>query len=158
MQSNLWKLFIVCLYLYWRFNYQRRVGIPLTGLISPHFSACPKPGPGFPIPYCCPFCVLWFEVRGGCHIFVPVPSQDPDFKNHMFNDLRWEVIVCFIYIGGIVDHHCVNFLFAAPSFTPNSVFIIWIQLFLLLIFLFRHGYPVLIIQNNANSDKIENSV
>ena len=108
--------------------------------------------------FCCPFCVLWFEVRGGCHIFVPVPSQDPDFKNHMFNDLRWEVIVCFIYIGGIVDHHCVNFLFAAPSFTPNSVFIIWIQLFLLLIFLFRHGYPVLIIQNNANSDKIENSV
>jgi hypothetical protein len=27
----------------------------------------------------------------------------------MFNDLRWEVIVCFIDIGGIVDHHCLNF-------------------------------------------------
>jgi hypothetical protein len=71
MQSNLWKLFIVCLYLYWRFNYQRRrVGIPLTGLISPHFCACPKPGPGFPIPY---FVVLF-----------------------VFYDLRWEVVATFL--------------------------------------------------------------
>jgi hypothetical protein len=29
----------------------------------------------------------------------------------MFNDLRWEVIVAFVDIGGIVDHHCLNFLF-----------------------------------------------
>jgi hypothetical protein len=29
----------------------------------------------------------------------------------MFYELRWEVIVCFVYIGGIVDHHCLNFLF-----------------------------------------------
>jgi len=29
----------------------------------------------------------------------------------MFYDLRGEVIVCFVYIGGIVDHHCLNFLF-----------------------------------------------
>ena len=24
--------------------------------------------------------------------------------------LRWEMIVCFVDIGGIVDHHCLNFL------------------------------------------------
>ena len=23
----------------------------------------------------------------------------------------WEAIVCFVYIGGTVDHHCLNFLF-----------------------------------------------
>jgi hypothetical protein len=25
--------------------------------------------------------------------------------------LRWEGIVCFVDIGGIDDHHCLNFLF-----------------------------------------------
>ena len=29
----------------------------------------------------------------------------------IYTDLRWEVIVCFVDIGGIVDHHCLNFLF-----------------------------------------------
>ena len=29
----------------------------------------------------------------------------------VFDDLRWEVIVCFVDIGGIVDHHCLNLLF-----------------------------------------------
>jgi hypothetical protein len=24
--------------------------------------------------------------------------------------LKWEVIVCFVDFGGIVDHHCLNFL------------------------------------------------
>ena len=28
----------------------------------------------------------------------------------MFNELRWELIVCFVDIGGIVDHH-LNFIF-----------------------------------------------
>ena len=27
----------------------------------------------------------------------------------MFNKLRWAVVVCFVDIGGIVDHHCLNF-------------------------------------------------
>jgi hypothetical protein len=30
-------------------------------------------------------------------------------KRHMFNDLRWEVIVPFVDIGG--NHHCLNILF-----------------------------------------------
>jgi hypothetical protein len=29
----------------------------------------------------------------------------------VFSEWRWEVIVCFVDIGGIVDHHCINFLF-----------------------------------------------
>ena len=29
----------------------------------------------------------------------------------VFNDLRWDVIVPFVDIGGIEDHHCLNFLF-----------------------------------------------
>ena len=28
----------------------------------------------------------------------------------MFNDLRWTVIVGFVDIGGIVNHHCLSFL------------------------------------------------
>jgi hypothetical protein len=30
---------------------------------------------------------------------------------YAFNDLRREVVVCFVEIDGIVDHHCLNFLF-----------------------------------------------
>ena len=33
----------------------------------------------------------------------------------MFNGLRWEVVVCFVVIGGIVDHHCLSFLFIIPT-------------------------------------------
>jgi hypothetical protein len=33
----------------------------------------------------------------------PVANQDPDFQRH--------VVVQFVDIGGIVDHHCLNFLF-----------------------------------------------
>jgi hypothetical protein len=28
----------------------------------------------------------------------------------VLNSLRWEVIICFADIGGIVDHHCLNYL------------------------------------------------
>jgi hypothetical protein len=43
---------------------------------------------------------------------VPVPiSQQLDFQLHlivvflMFINLRWEMIVCYVYIDGIIDHH-----------------------------------------------------
>ena len=29
----------------------------------------------------------------------------------VFNDLRSDVVVCFVDIGGIVDHHCITFFF-----------------------------------------------
>jgi hypothetical protein len=45
-------------------------------------------------------------------------SQDLDLQRHMswlfcvqWVQLRWEVIVCFVDIGGIDDHHCLHFLF-----------------------------------------------
>jgi len=61
-----------------------RIGIPFTGLTLSQFYACPKPWPGFLKPH-----VLVF---------------------FMFNGLRQEVVVRFIDIGVIVDHHCLNFL------------------------------------------------
>ena len=59
-----------CLYL--RSNYQEgRVRIPLTSLTLPHLCACPKPEPWFLKSYV----VVFF----------------------MFNELGWEVIVCFCW-------------------------------------------------------------
>jgi hypothetical protein len=63
------------------FTQDRRVVIPLTGLTSSHFCACPKPGPRFPSSYV----VVFF----------------------LFNGLRWVVI---IDVDWIVDHHCMHFL------------------------------------------------
>jgi hypothetical protein len=51
--------------------------------------ACPNPGPGFPTSY----------------VVVVL----------MFSDLTWEVIVRFIDIGEIVDHHYLNFPFITIS-------------------------------------------
>ena len=61
-----------------------RFVILIPSLIPPHFCACPKQGSGF----------------STSHVMV----------FFMFNDLRWEVIVRFIDIGGIVDYHCLDFL------------------------------------------------
>ena len=63
------------------------IEIPLTGLTLPRFYAGPKPGPGFPTSY-----VVVFFV-------------------YMFNELRWEVIVWFVDISEIVNHHCLNIPF-----------------------------------------------
>ena len=45
---------------------------------------------------------------------MSVSSQDLDFHCYMswsffmFNELKWEVIVCFVDIGRIVDHYCLT--------------------------------------------------
>ena len=78
-------LFIVYIVLYCVI-YEGRVGIPLTGLPMPHFCACPEHGPRFATSY-----------SRGLFFYV--------------HHLRWEVIVHFVDIGQIVDHHCLNFLF-----------------------------------------------
>jgi hypothetical protein len=62
-----------------------RVGIPSFGLTLPLFCACPKSGHGFATSY----------------VMVVL----------VFSELRGEVIVRFVDIGGIVDHHCLNFIF-----------------------------------------------
>jgi hypothetical protein len=54
----------------------------ITGLTLSHFSACLSPGPEFLASYV----VVFF----------------------MFNDLRRDVIVHFVNIGGIVGHHFLN--------------------------------------------------
>ena len=74
------------MYCRWRFSYQEgRVGISLTGLTPPHFC---------------------------------VPSQTRTWISNvicgslfMFSEWMWEAIVRFVGIGGIVAHHCFNFLF-----------------------------------------------
>ena len=67
-------------------------GVPLTDLTPPPFCACPKSGPGFTTSY-----VMVFFV---------------------FSELRWEVILHFVDIVGIVNHHCLNFLFI--KFFPSK--------------------------------------
>jgi len=44
------------------------------------------------------------------HIFVSVPCQDLDFQRHMSWSFCFQ---CFTDIGGIDDHHCLNFLIFA---------------------------------------------
>ena len=62
-----------------------RVRIPLTGLPLPLLCAFPNPGAGFPMAY-----VMVFS---------------------MFNELRQELIVHFVDIDGIIDHHCLKHSF-----------------------------------------------
>jgi len=52
----------------------------------------PKNRPGFPMAYSGLSCVQWVQ-------------------------LRREVIVRFVVIGGIDDHHCLNFLFKTTTTT-----------------------------------------
>ena len=79
------------MYCHWRPSYSEWVvGIPLTGLTLPHLCACPK-----------------------------TQAKDHDFQRHMSwsflcvqrVELRWEVIVHFVDIDKIDDHHCLSFLF-----------------------------------------------
>ena len=66
--------FLLFVYIcYWRTSYQEgRVVIPLASLTLPHFCACPKPDPGFPMPY-----VMVFFV---------------------FSELLWEVLVVLLIL------------------------------------------------------------
>ena len=54
-----------------------------TSLTTPHFCASLKPGPRFPTSYDVVFCV--------------------------FSELRWEIIVRFVDIGGIADNYYVSY-------------------------------------------------
>ena len=45
---------------------------------------------------------------------MPVPKAGPGFITSrvlfifVYSELRWEPIVRFVYIGVIVDHHCLH--------------------------------------------------
>ena len=84
----------------WKINFRvwihaSRIHILLTMCFmlqnSSHFCNCPKMGHGFPTSY--------------VKVFF------------MFNDLRWEVIVCFV---DIVDHHRLNFLFIYRYYSSGA--------------------------------------
>ena len=66
-------------------KHEIQVIVLLLDVHAEHFCCCPKPGPGFLTSY-----VVMFFV---------------------FSELRLEVIVHFVDIVGILDHHCLNFLF-----------------------------------------------
>ena len=88
-----WKrncaVFSVYLYLYWRSSQEGRVRIPLTSLTPPHFSVCVMPG--FPT---------------SCVVIC--------FRSCL-SELRWNMGVRFVDIGGIVYHPCLKFLFINSS-------------------------------------------
>ena len=70
---------------YLRFYYilsKREIMIPLTVLTPPHLYACPTDR-------------TWFTTSRVLFIFV-------------HSELRWEEIVRLVYIGVIVDHHCLH--------------------------------------------------
>jgi hypothetical protein len=43
------------------------------------------------------------------------------FSVGYFSRFRWKVIVCFVNIGGTVDHHCLNFLFIILYVLKNGL-------------------------------------
>ena len=83
--------------------------------------------------YCTFFLAL--QIKFCKNILVPVPSQELDFQRHMswsflffvFNELRREVIVRFVDISWIVDHHSLSFLTIILSCNKsNSVQKFWV--------------------------------
>ena len=60
--------------------------------------------------------VVWVSIDRFNHVtFCSLPKPEhglpsSDVVLFMFNGLVWEVVVCFVDIDGIVDHHCLNFL------------------------------------------------
>jgi hypothetical protein len=89
-------LFDIYMYCRWISTYQKgRVWIPLTCLTPSYFCACLKAGPGFSASYV----VVCF----------------------LLTELRWESIVRFFDIGGIVENHCLNCLFAIYSEIQETI-------------------------------------
>ena len=93
---------------------KKRVGIQLTDLSSPHCCAYLKPSPFISYTICeGHFCIQRFEVRGNCSLGWYWWNCWTSLFNLIFlNYTVWgerEVVVCFVDIGGIVDHHCLNF-------------------------------------------------
>jgi hypothetical protein len=89
-----------------------RVGIPWNSSTRLHFCVCPKPGPTRPHFCVCP--------KSGTNkaTFLCVPSQDLDIQclilSMIFLCVQWFEVrdgSCFVPIGRIVGHLCLNFLF-----------------------------------------------
>ena len=70
-----------------------------------------------------------YEIRGvlvSMTCMFTLSGVEPEFPTSyvvvffMFNELRWDVIVHFVDIGGIVHHHCLNFLFIESLLKPHN--------------------------------------
>jgi hypothetical protein len=85
------------MYCCWRSSYQDgRVGVPSTGLTLPHVCPCPKTGPEFPRTFLVVFiCLQWVQ-------------------------LRWEVIVHLVDIGGTDDLSSVHKLYGILIWNYND--------------------------------------
>ena len=84
------------MYCHWSSSYQEgKVVIPLTGLTPPQF-------------LCLSQARTWIS-NVICHGLF------------MFSELRQEVFVRFVDIGGIGDHHCLNFLIITLAY--NFIFV-----------------------------------
>ena len=60
------------------------------------------------------FCVQWVKMRSDYLLCWYRWNWWPllfKLSFLVFIELRWEVLVCFVDIGGIGDHYCLNFLF-----------------------------------------------
>jgi hypothetical protein len=72
------------------------------------------------------------------NIVVPVPNQDMEFNITcqglyciQWVQLRSEVVVRFVHIGGIDDHHCLNCLFGHCIVCPSKIYGFWLPLWYL---------------------------
>ena len=55
-------------------------------------------------------------------VILLIPRHISWFFFLVLNCLRWKVVVCFVDIGGINDHHCLNFVFAIYLFSAQKWF------------------------------------
>ena len=58
------------------------------------------------------------KASANTHHWNVVIVVEPEFGTSYVVDLlfSWEVLVRFVDIGGIVDHHCLNFLFIDKAY------------------------------------------
>ena len=80
---------------------KRMVGVPLPGLPPPHLYACPNPRPGFSTSLNVEVILVFSELRRAVIVRFVYIGRIVD--HHCL-----EVIVSFVNIGGIVDHHCLE--------------------------------------------------
>ena len=93
-------LFIVCLYVLPLENQlsKEEVGAPLTGLTLPHCCACLNQGTVFPSSY---VVVFW------CSVSLFQLTVIVCFVGIVYHHCL-KVVVCFVDIGGIVNHHTMS--------------------------------------------------
>ena len=118
--------FVIYLYMHcrWRFSYQEgkneiwgRNEISVIDLTPPHLCVWSNPGLGFPMSYV--VVLQWVKVWFGFMVLnatfnnISVVSwqsvllvEETGVSRENHSGIRWEVVVRFVDISGIVDHQC----------------------------------------------------